>query len=136
MKTWIMAGLLALGGAGAAWAEALPAPVRDALKKEAALCRDMGGGPQGPGPAAVLAGDANGDGQPDYVIDRGEVGCNGATVSCGSGGCGLTLFLSGPKGVVRAWDGLGTAPKLGKGKLVHTTRQGPVTVRIKGTVTR
>lgn len=110
----------------------LPAPVSTALTHEAKMCRDMGGKPVKPGAAAVLSGDVNGDGKVDYLMDAGSTPCQGATTSCGSGGCSLTLWLSGPHGLKRAWDGLGINPTLGAGVVSYDNRSGTQRLRIKG----
>lgn len=60
----------------------------------------------------------------------------GATTSCGSGGCALVLWLSSPKGLVKAWEGLGSAPKLAPGVLSYKTRAGAQKLTIKGSSVR
>ena len=63
-----------------------------------AMCRDSGGRPSAmEGFETVI--DLNQDSQPDYIHDSSKVNCEGAASAlCGSAGCPLSIYLSGPGG--------------------------------------
>lgn len=89
---------LALLLIAAAPMQPLPEPVRAAMAEHAAACRDMGGRPA-PTPDYHTRADLNGDGRPDHIIDLAGLNCNGApSAFCGSAGCPVSVFLSGPGG--------------------------------------
>lgn len=81
-----------------ALAQDLPAPVLEQINAVNANCREFGGNPQ-PVSGFVTAADLNGDGQPDYIVDLALQNCEGAlSAFCGSAGCPVTVWLSGPSG--------------------------------------
>lgn len=102
--------------AGAAAAD-LPAALLAEAQESAAMCRDVGGTPRfqgvevpGAGMTAEVyapyatAADLNGDGQPDYVTDLAGLECENAwSLFCGSAGCPVRVWLSGPGGLTLAW---------------------------------
>jgi len=77
---------------------ARPAIVARGQNDTFAMCRDSGGRPRAmEGFETVI--DMNQDGQPDYIQDTGKVNCEGAVSAlCGSAGCPLGVYLSGPGG--------------------------------------
>jgi len=102
---------LSLFGAVAAQAQPLPnaAPPNSVNKVTAdafAACRQAGGRPE------VKAGyqtnyEINHDGKPDVLLDMSRLACvetTSAAPACGSVGCPLRNFLSGPKGLQPALD--------------------------------
>jgi hypothetical protein len=84
-------------------ASARPAIVARAQNETFALCRESGGRPRATeGFETVI--DLNLDGQPDYIQDTGKVNCEGAVSAlCGSAGCPLGVYLSGPGGYRNAF---------------------------------
>lgn len=80
-----------------------PAVVTRAQNELMASCRESGGRP------SLVQGfqttvDLNGDGQPDYILDATNLNCEGAASAlCGSAGCPLQVFLSGPRGYAAAF---------------------------------
>lgn len=92
--TAICAAILCL--AGPVLAQGLPAPVQGQIDEVNADCREFGGNPD-PVEGFVTAADLNGDGQADYVVDLMNQNCVGAmSAFCGSAGCPITVWLSGP----------------------------------------
>lgn len=86
----------------AAGSGALPGSVRAWMDSVAQGCKRDGGHPL-PTADYVRTADLNGDGKPDYLVDDNRFQCNGATVqTCGSGGCSVEIFMSGPKGYTPA----------------------------------
>lgn len=111
--------LLCLGvAAGPARAE-LPQPVLDNALESVRMCKEAGGTPNVQGASIPGAGqadevfipfvteaDLNGDGATDYVTDLAGFDCVDAwTLFCGSAGCPVTVWLSGPEGLSVAWGG-------------------------------
>src|SRR5690606_5744981 len=91
----------------------LPGEIEAFTQENIALCRSVGGTPnlsglrvegageavEGRPPYLTEAGDLNGDGRPDYVTDLSGLECVGAwSLFCGSAGCVVTVWLSGPEG--------------------------------------
>jgi hypothetical protein len=95
--------LLALPAALPAAAEP-PAALIEATEEAAALCSAFGGTP------AILDGyritrDLNGDGRDDFLIDLARLECGGAwSALCGSSGCPVSAWLSGPDGGYTRFD--------------------------------
>lgn len=116
---------LCLMAAGAARAE-LPAPLLAEAQANVQTCREAGGTPRMQGvqvPGAGLTDEVhvpyvtqielNGDGQPDYVTDLAGLECENAwSLFCGSAGCPVTVWLSGPGGLAVAWGGHAQAWRL------------------------
>jgi len=105
MARWLYAALLALpiwlaGGAGAATPDAIARATAEANQE----CRQAGGRPSlTPGYQTTV--ELNGDGQPDFIIDVTGFNCAGAvSLFCGSAGCPLSVYLSGPGGVRQAFN--------------------------------
>jgi hypothetical protein len=110
----------ALAAGGAAWAGTdLPEAVAAFTQENLDACRGAGGTPslQGLGfpgagqtaevhaPYATTA-ELNGDGVPDYVTDLAGLECaNAWSYFCGSAGCPVTVWLSGPGGHSVGWGG-------------------------------
>lgn len=88
-----------------------PGFIVSALAEARTTCRDVGGKIMAYPQTALWAIDVNADGQPEYLFDYTQnVGCDGAAsvFSCGSLGCGLTLFArSGGQ-----WKIIGNLPDL------------------------
>lgn len=98
----------------------MPDEIQAFTQENIASCEDVGGTPnlagvQAPGagqatdgrpPYLTEAGDLNGDGRPDFVTDLTGLECAGAwSLFCGSAGCPVTVWLSGPEGYAVAWGG-------------------------------
>lgn len=78
--------------------QTLPPSVQKQVDEVSADCRDFGGDPA-PGEGFITSADLNGDGQPDHVVDLAGLQCQGAwSAFCGSAGCPVTVWLSGPDG--------------------------------------
>lgn len=101
--TWARFGMAAtvaalIFAAASAPAQTLPAEVARSLAEDSAACRDVGGTPSTVAGYATTA-DLNGDGRTDYVIDLAGLSCAGApSFFCGSAGCPVSVWLSGPGG--------------------------------------
>ncbi|HEV7268097.1 MAG TPA: hypothetical protein VGN83_24800 [Falsiroseomonas sp.] len=88
-----------------------PQAVAGATAEAMAECRSAGGNPSLRAGFETVA-DLNGDGVPDHLLDYTHLNCEGAaSYFCGSAGCPLVAFLSGPRGHaasrlghVRAWS--------------------------------
>lgn len=128
-----MLGCSCLAAAQAAQAD-MPAEIRAFTRENIESCKSVGGTPnfqdlqlsgtgqtaQGRPPYLTEADDLNGDGQPDYVTDLAGLECvNAWSFFCGSAGCPVTVWLSGPEGYAAAWGGHAQAWELrDKGVLV------------------
>jgi hypothetical protein len=110
-----------LAVAGSAFAQERPLPPEIAAFTEESLaeCRGAGGTPalsglafpgaevvEGDLPPFLTEADLNGDDQPDYVTDLAGLDCvNAWSYFCGSAGCPVTVWLSGPGGLSPGWNG-------------------------------
>lgn len=117
--------------AGQARAELPPPLLEDALES-ILLCREAGGTPNmqgvripGAGQTAevyapyVTEADLNGDGQADYITDLAGLECvNAWSIFCGTAGCPVTVWLSGPGGLEAAWGSHAQQWRLEGGKVV------------------
>lgn len=80
-----------------------PAPVLAERDTLAAQCRDVGGVPTFV-PEFLTEGDFNADGIGDYVMNVAGLECAGTGgFFCGSAGCPVSVWLSGPNGHEIAW---------------------------------
>lgn len=110
-RTGLALGLVAAFLAQAAVAAAPGAGLRpvDAHKARLlAACREAGGSGLVSQPGFARRADLNGDGKPDLVLDSRYLDCRGAAQAspfCGTGGCGLAVFVSTRAGLVKAFDG-------------------------------
>jgi hypothetical protein len=103
MMTRTCAALAVLLWSGAAWAD-LPAEVETVRAENAAACRDAGGNPVET-ESYIQQRDLNGDGQADVVMNLMGLTCEGAySYFCGSAGCPVTVWTSGPTGLAVAWS--------------------------------
>lgn len=116
LTIWLTAGLVAVTTTGMALAD-LPAPLLAEAEENIALCREVGGVPRlqglqlaGVGMTAevyqpyVTTLDLNGDGQADHIIDLAGLECEGAwSLFCGSAGCPVAIWISGPEGLQNRW---------------------------------
>jgi hypothetical protein len=78
------------------------------------------------GADAIRKLDLSGDGLTDYVIYDEHTTCGGLPTGCGSGGCGLTIFMQTPKGLMRVFNDVGGPLKIsknGKGYLLQLSRK-------------
>jgi hypothetical protein len=93
------AGLILLACWSVAWpAAAAPAIAERATRESMQECRTAGGRPS-LRPEYETTADLNGDGQPDSIIDLSGLNCEGAaSYFCGSAGCPVVVYLSGPSG--------------------------------------
>ena len=121
-----VAGLIWAGMVTGAARADLPAAILAEAQESAAICREVGGTPRfqglqvpGAGMTAqvqvpyVTAADLNGDGQPDHVTDLAGLECENAwSIFCGSAGCPVRVWLSGPGGPAVAWGGHAQAWRL------------------------
>lgn len=83
-----------------------PAKIRSFTQENLAACKGAGGTPKLLDSYLTKAGDLNGDGTPDYVTDLAGLECaNAWSLFCGSAGCPVTVWLSGPKGYTVGWGG-------------------------------
>jgi hypothetical protein len=103
----------ALAAGGPVWAQAtLPEAVAAFTQENLAACRSAGGNPS-LRPAYATQAELNGDGVPDYVTDLAGLECAGAwSYFCGSAGCPVTVWLSGPGGHAVGWGGSAQAWEL------------------------
>ena len=74
----------------------LPAPAAAGLKEVAAMCTDAGG--KALTGEAIKRADLNGDGNEDYVLDVGSIGCEGAASVYGDREKGVTVYAGDGKG--------------------------------------
>lgn len=101
---------------------AIPAALRPFYESAAAECRTIAPAQRGRlsldrSVWAVRRIDLNGDGKPDYVLNRAALVCDTAlTLFCGTGGCGYGFALSAPGGYRRQLL-QGRALAIAKGKL-------------------
>ena len=75
----------------------LPVPVGRLIAASADQCRKAGGKLDGGAdhPAAIRTQDFDGDGKPDYLIDKSRLSCQGAaTAFCHNNGCDMDIALS------------------------------------------
>jgi hypothetical protein len=93
--------VLALGAPAAAQT---PEVIEAATAGNFAACREAGGTPSTT--ASYLTEiELNGDGAPDYIMNLDGLTCENAySYFCGSAGCPVTVWLSGPGGHVEAWS--------------------------------
>jgi hypothetical protein len=125
--------LAAAAAGGAAFAQAtLPAAVAAFTQENVEACRGAGGTPSfqglvfpGAGTTAevhvpyVTEAELNGDGVPDYVTDLAGLECaNAWSYFCGSAGCPVTVWLSGPEGHAVGWGGSAQAWRLEGAQIV------------------
>lgn len=91
VRLWLAASLTLLSAKAPAADH--PDRIRRATETLQKVCSDLGGKP-GPFIGAVVSRDINGDGQSDYVIDLGNVSCDGRPEAyCVSGFCVLEVYV-------------------------------------------
>ena len=76
----------------------LPVAVSALVAETRAECRKLGGtlDDSADAPASVRTQDFDGDGKPDYLIDKSHLACKGAaTAFCHNNGCDMEIALSG-----------------------------------------
>jgi hypothetical protein len=105
--------LAAIAAGGAASAQAtLPEAVEAFTRENVEACRSAGGSPSLQ-PGYATEAELNGDGAPDWVTDLAGLECAGAwSYFCGSAGCPVTVWLSGPGGHAVGWGGHAQAWRL------------------------
>ena len=95
-----------------------PAIIQTFTQENVASCKGVGGTPTLLDNFLTEAGDLNGDGAADYVTDLAGLECTNAwSFFCGSAGCPVTVWLSGPQGYRVGWGGNAQGWKL-RGKEV------------------
>lgn len=95
-----------------------PAEIEQDMAQAMAECRDVGGNPT-LHPDYLTEGEFNGDGRPDYITNLDRLDCEGAwSYFCGSAGCPVTVWLSGPAGYSVAWGSHAQAVEVRDGKVV------------------
>jgi hypothetical protein len=87
------------GLAAAGSPDELPAAVAAGLGEVVAMCTDAGGKAQTR--EAIRRADLNGDGNEDYVLDVGSIGCEGAASIYGDREKGVTVYAGDGKGGAR-----------------------------------
>jgi hypothetical protein len=98
------AALIALSPAFAAHGE-IPAKIEAASSEAFGACLEAGGTPSA-GAEFLTEAELNGDGAPDFVMNLMGLNCeNAASLFCGSAGCPVTVWLSGPGGYSQGWSG-------------------------------
>jgi hypothetical protein len=101
LRTILIALALALAGPVAGQT---PAVIEAATAGNFAACSEAGGTPS-TGPDYLTEVELNGDGTPDYVMNMMGLTCeNAVSYFCGSAGCPVTVWLSGPGGHADAWS--------------------------------
>ncbi|KFI28674.1 hypothetical protein CDV50_02515 [Haematobacter massiliensis] len=96
----------------AAMASTVPREVARVQAEDMAACQRAGGRAV-PKAGYLVATDLNGDGRPDYVTDLAHLSCEGvAGFFCGTAGCPVTVWLSGPGGYFAADAGHAEAWRL------------------------
>lgn len=84
-------------------AQSLPPGLQAFADEQSMTCTEAGGEPR-IGPAFATPVDLNGDGAADYIVDLAGLECAGAwSLFCGSAGCPVSVWLSGPDGLARVW---------------------------------
>lgn len=97
----------------------MPPDIRIVTLEMIAACKEVGGAPSLSGltipgagltppgyPPYLTQAELNGDDQPDYITDLAGLECvNAWSLFCGSAGCPVTVWLSGPEGHAVAWAG-------------------------------
>lgn len=116
----------------------MPNEIQAFTRENVASCKSVGGTPnlsgmrargagrtaEGYPPYLTEAGDLNGDGRPDYVTDLAGLECVDAwSFFCGSAGCPVTVWLSGPEEYSIGWGGHAQAWEL-RGKEVVVSLHG------------
>jgi len=83
-----------------------PAEIRTFTQENLASCKTAGGAPKLLDGYMTATADLNGDGAPDYITDLAGLECaNAWSYFCGSAGCPVTVWLSGPEGYEVGWGG-------------------------------
>jgi hypothetical protein len=86
-----------------AGAQDLPPAVAAFTQEVMGECRGAGGDPS-LAEGFATAAELNGDGVADWVVDLAGLNCAGAwSYFCGSAGCPVSVWLSGPGGHAQAW---------------------------------
>jgi hypothetical protein len=89
----------------------LPTKVKAALDVRRADCNDQKK-PFKLGPDAIRKLDLSGEGHADYILDDSAVSCGGEYGWCGSGGCGVVIFMQTANGYAKVFDDLGGSLKV------------------------
>jgi hypothetical protein len=89
----------------------LPAAAIDLPEIEAAMgsfrksCIEIGGTEFKTSTGFIVTADFNGDGRKDYLLDTANAECVGlASAYCGTGGCGVMIFVSDKGRYITAFD--------------------------------
>ncbi|HWG04300.1 MAG TPA: hypothetical protein VG271_04735 [Beijerinckiaceae bacterium] len=106
-----------------------PPPVKAAIGERQAYCKGETK-PLQLGDGAIRKLDLAGDGHVDYILDDSKVSCAGDYMECGSGGCGVLIFMQTTAGYTKVFDDIGgkiSIARHGKGYMVGIPqRDGPV----------
>ncbi len=81
-----------------------PPEIEAVTAQNFAACREAGGTPSTT-PGYLTETELNGDGAPDYVMNLDGLTCENAySYFCGSAGCPVNIWISGPGGYTEAWS--------------------------------
>jgi hypothetical protein len=114
-----------------------PPPIAAAVREREKACTDQGGRPAASA-RFVRRVNLDGDGKDDFIIHDGLFRCTKGTPGfCGSGGCGMAVFLSSARGGLKrvleeTGSGYGVTKARGGARVTFRTRRGPATYRFAG----
>jgi hypothetical protein len=121
----VLAALIAATAAGQVVGQSAakaPPQVQRELASMMKDCRDAGGKP-GKSPGAYVVADVTGDRIADYIIDQGQLNCEGALPYVGSGGSQVIIYAGTSSGqAVKVFEHGVMEIKVDKGKTPATVK--------------